>query len=91
MAALALATNNPNGRPSAAKLADRLERSRLRNGILADEVRALELERLDVADEVRALSARVQLAIHSDRPDLALHVAGRLDALAASLTRRGAA
>jgi hypothetical protein len=89
---MALAVAGPGrGRPSNVQLSDRLERSRMRNAILADENRALELERANVATEIRALSARVQLAIHSDRPDLALHVAGRLDALAASLTRRGAA
>lgn len=55
------------------------------------ELAALHHERAAVATEVRALSARIQLAIHADRPDLALHVAGRLDALAASLNRRSAA
>jgi hypothetical protein len=91
MAALAAATNNPSGRPSAAKLAERLERSRLRVTVLQDEIVAMAAEREDVATEVRALSARIQLAIHADRPDVALHVAGRLDALGRSLTRRGAA
>lgn len=56
---------------------------------LADEVTALEAERDQVGTEMRALSARIQLAIHNDRPDLVLHVAGRLDALGASLLRRG--
>lgn len=79
------------GRPSAVQLTDRLERSRLRNVSLTDELRALHHERSAVAVEVKALSARIQLAIHADRPDLALHVAGRLDALAASLDRRSAA
>lgn len=58
---------------------------------LQDEIVAMAAEREDVATEVRALSARIQLAIHADRPDVALHVAGRLDALGRSLTRRGAA
>jgi hypothetical protein len=58
---------------------------------LQDEIVAMAAEREDVAAEVRALSARIQLAIHADRPDVALHVAGRLDALAASLRRRSAA
>lgn len=79
------------GRPSNALLADRLERSRLRNVSLTDELRALQRERSDLATEIAALSARIELAIHADRPDVALHVAGRLDALAASLTRRGIA
>jgi hypothetical protein len=56
---------------------------------LADEVTALEQERETVATEMRALSARIQLAVHNDRPDVALHVAGRLDALGAALLRRG--
>lgn len=56
-----------------------------------DELRALRLERSDLASEIAALSARIELAIHADRPDVALHVAGRLDALAASLTRRSIA
>lgn len=79
------------GRPSNSQLSDRLERSRLRNAVLADEVRALRAERATVAIEIKALSSRVELAIHADRPDVALHVAGRLDALAASLERRGVA
>lgn len=58
---------------------------------LADEIRARDAEYVDLADELEALSRRVQLAIHAGRPDVALHVAGRLDALAASLRRRSAA
>lgn len=56
---------------------------------LQDEIAALAAEREDLADELAALSRRIQLAIHANRPDVALHVAGRLDALAVSLTRRG--
>jgi hypothetical protein len=55
------------------------------------ELIAMQVERTALASEMLALSRRIQLAIHADRPDVALHVAGRLDALAASLTRRGAA
>jgi hypothetical protein len=84
-------TNNPNGRPSNAQLADRLERSRLRNVLLAEELRALAVERQALGTEIGALSRRIDLAIRADRPDVAMHVAGRLDALASSLTRRGAA
>lgn len=62
-----------------------------RVGELELELMALTAERTVVAVEVRALSSRIQLAITADRPDLALHVAGRLDALADSLDRRGAA
>ena len=84
-------TNNPNGRPSNAQLGDRLERANLRIVVLSDEVTALHAERADVASEISALSRRIDLAIRADRPDIAMHVAGRLDALAASLSRRGAA
>jgi hypothetical protein len=55
------------------------------------ELAALAVERSDLATELLALSRRIQLAIHAERPDVALHVAGRLDALAATLTRRGIA
>ena len=91
MAALATATRSVGGRPSNALLTERLERSRLRVAVLQDEIAALAAARETVATEVRALSARIQLAIHADRPDVALHVAGRLDALGRSLTRRGIA
>jgi hypothetical protein len=66
-----------------------IEVERLRDAEL--ELAALAVERSDLASELLALSRRIQLAIHAERPDVALHVAGRLDALAASLTRRGAA
>jgi hypothetical protein len=58
---------------------------------LADELHARDAEYEYLADELTALSRRIQLAIHAERPDVALHVAGRLDALAASLRRRSAA
>ena len=58
---------------------------------LEDELAAVAAERTDLADEITALSRRIDLAIRADRPDVAMHVAGRLDALAASLTRRSAA
>jgi hypothetical protein len=58
---------------------------------LEDELVALSSERVDLADEISALSRRIDLAIRADRPDVAMHVAGRLDALAASLSRRGTA
>lgn len=61
------------------------------NDHLRAEVHAMRTERNDLATEVSALSRRIQYAIAADRPDVALHVAGRLDALAASLDRRGAA
>jgi hypothetical protein len=79
------------GRPSNAQLTDRLQRSRLRNGLLAEEVRALHYERDAVGSEIEALARRIEYAIGADRPDVAMHVAGRLEALAHSLQRRGAA
>lgn len=79
------------GRPSAARLTQRLERARLRILVLTDELAALLAERASLASEISALSRRIELAIRADRPDVAMHVAGRLDGLATSLTRRGAA
>jgi hypothetical protein len=58
---------------------------------LQDELAALHCEREAVGSEIEALSRRIDLAIRADRPDVAMHVAGRLDALAHSLQRRGAA
>jgi hypothetical protein len=58
---------------------------------LEDELAAVTAERSDLADEIEALARRIDLAIRADRPDVAMHVAGRLDALAHSLARRGAA
>lgn len=58
---------------------------------LVDELTALTDERAGLATEIEALGRRIVFAIGADRPDVALHVAGRLDALAASLTRRSAA
>ena len=79
------------GRPTNSLLSDRLERANLRIVVLSDEVTALHAERSSLASEIAALSRRVDLAIRADRPDVAMHVAGRLEALAASLNRRGAA
>jgi hypothetical protein len=84
-------TNNPNGRPSNAVLGERLERAHLRAAVLATELVARDAETAALAVELSALSRRVQLAIHAERPDVALHVAGRLDALAESLARRSVA
>lgn len=89
--AIDIVTNNPTGRPSNARLTERLERSRLRGVILADEVNALHAERAATGVEVEALSRRLQIAFWNERPDVALHVAGRLEALARSLQRRGTA
>ena len=56
-----------------------------------DEITALVAERDLVGIEIEALSRRIEMAVHADRPDVAMHVAGRLEALAHSLRRRGAA
>lgn len=58
---------------------------------LEDEITALHAERVTTGTEVRALSARVAIAVRADRPDLALHVAGRLQTLGDQLLRRGIA
>ena len=58
---------------------------------LQDEVAALLSELYAVGSEIEALSRRIDLAIRADRADVAMHVAGRLEALAHSLQRRGAA
>ncbi len=58
---------------------------------LQEEVAALLSELYTVGTEIEALSRRIDLAIRADRPDVAMHVAGRLEALAHSLQRRGAA
>lgn len=77
------------GRPSNAQLMDRLERQRILNAILREELVALEAERDDIADEIEALGRRMTFAVQAGRDDVALHVLGRLDALSASLRRRG--
>jgi hypothetical protein len=58
---------------------------------LQDEITALLAEREIVGTEIEALSRRMEMAIMAGRDDVALHVAGRLEALAHSLIRRGAA
>lgn len=82
-------TNNPNGRPSAAKLADRLERSRLRNVLLVADARAHRTEIGILGAELVALARRIELAITAERPDVAYHVAGRLEVLGQACIRRG--
>jgi hypothetical protein len=56
-----------------------------------DEIAALTAERAAIGSEAQALSRRIELAIRSERPDVALHVAGRLWLLGQSLLRRGGA
>ncbi len=80
------------GRPSAAMLAERLDRSRRVNVDLRMELRAERREGAVFATEIRAHAARIYLAAQSDRPDLALHEAGVIGALAdRHLRQRGGA
>lgn len=58
---------------------------------LEDELTALTAERESVGVEIEALSRRMEIAIMAGRDDVALHVTGRLEALAHSLRRRGVA
>jgi hypothetical protein len=84
-------TNNPNGRPSNAVLNERLARAREVNGLIRTENRALLEELARIGSEIVALGRRVELAITADRPDVAMHVAGRLDDLGQACVRRGGA
>lgn len=88
IAAAAGRTNNPNGRPSNATLVARNESLRDYNELLRLEVRQLldEVGRLGV--ELVASASRIDLALTADRPDVALHVAGRLDDLGQACLRR---
>lgn len=79
------------GRPTNTVLSDRLERARIRNDILAEELAAAQVERRRLATELAALSRQSALAARAERLDVAMHVAGRLSVLAATLERRGAA
>jgi hypothetical protein len=86
---LAPRTNNPAGRPSAKKLAERLDASRRRNVDLVAERRSLLDEVARLGAELVALSRRIELAINAERDDVALHVAGRLEDLGHACQRRG--
>jgi hypothetical protein len=67
-------TNNPNGRPSNVVLIDRLADARSQNADLRDELTAC-------AQEMTALGRRIEFALMAGRPDVALHVAARLQVL----------
>lgn len=82
-------TNNPNGRPSNALLQERLERSREANGLIRTENRVLLDEVARLGAELVALASRIGMALTADRPDVAMHVAGRLDDLGQACIRRG--
>jgi uncharacterized protein YlxW (UPF0749 family) len=91
---MALAATPPptdQPRPSLTALRGRKPDRRTEVADLQDELHALHAERNDVGTEIEALSRRIEYAIGAERPDVALHVAGRLEALAHSLQRRGAA
>jgi hypothetical protein len=68
------------GRPSNVVLIDRLSQAR-------DEAEEWRMEVLSAAAEMRAAGLRIEYAINAGRPDVALHVAARLQALAGSYTR----
>lgn len=78
------------GRPSNVQLGDRLERAREANAILRTEQRTLldELGRLGA--ELSNLGSHLNLGYRADRPEITLHVAGRLSALGQSCIRRAA-
>lgn len=82
---------NPRRRPSHAELTERLDRARTVNGLLRLEIRSVRAENAEYGSEIAALSRRIELAITAERPDVAMHVAGRLADLAASLSRKGSA
>lgn len=62
------------GRPSNVVLIDRLAESKARNADLRDELTAC-------GQEMVALGRRVEFALMAGRPDVALHVAARLQVL----------
>jgi hypothetical protein len=84
-------TNNPNGRPSNALLQERLGRARQVNTVLRTENHSLLAEVARLGAELIAIGSRLDMALTADRPDLALHFAGRIDSLGRSCQRRGGA
>lgn len=82
---------NPRRRPSRAELTERLARARTINSALRLEIRSIRVEQIALGSEMTGLSNRIQLAIRAERPDIAMHVAGRLAVLGASQTRKGSA
>jgi hypothetical protein len=62
------------GRPSNVVLIDRLAEAKSRNADLRDELTAC-------AQEMTALGRRIEFALMAGRPDVALHVAARLQVL----------
>lgn len=89
IAAAPQATNNPNGRPSNAVLLQRNASLRDYNELLRTEIRQLLAEVGRVGTELVALSSRIDMALTADRPDVALHVAGRIGELGQACIRRG--
>lgn len=82
-------TNNPSGRPSNARLLERNATLRDYNELLRTEIRQLLDEVGRVGVELVALSSRIDMALSADRPDVALHVAGRIEELGRACVRRG--
>jgi hypothetical protein len=70
------------GRPSNAALSDRVDRQVRLLAAAREERVALRAECRTLAGEVRAAGRLIEYAIVADRPDIALHVAGSLVALA---------
>lgn len=89
VAAIPRISNNPHGRPSNAVLQGRLDRSREVNTLLRAENRSLLSEVARLGSELIAIGSRIELAYAAGRPDVAMHVAGRLDSLGRSCVRRG--
>jgi hypothetical protein len=77
------------GRPSNAQLTGRLGRAREVNGLLRTENHSLLAEVARLGAELIAIGSRIDMALTADRPDLALHFAGRIDQLGRSCQRRG--
>lgn len=89
VAAVPRISNNPNGRPSNAVLQGRLDRSREVNSLLRAENRSLLAEVARLGSELISIGSRIELAYTAGRPDVAMHVAGRLDSLGRACIRRG--
>lgn len=82
MTAAVLDLPRHRGRPSNHELAARVDRQVRLLAAAREERVALRAECRALASEVRAAGRRIEYAIAADRPDVALHVAGALVALA---------
>lgn len=82
MTAAVLELPRRRGRPSNHELTARVDRQVRLLAAAREERSALRAECRALASEVRAAGRRVEYAIHAERPDVALHVAASLVALA---------